>query len=150
VIVDHLYIDPGSNAGWAGIVQDNLKSCGLARISKKFAGLPKACISICVERPVIYPRGKQKAKPKNVLRVAEILGELVNMAKANPDVEVVYYEPRQWKGQTPKELVSERIIDLLTVDELSVVNSCLVKVPNSLQHNVMDALGLWLYRGARL
>ena len=61
-----------------------------------------------------------------------------------PVVETLF--PADWKGQVPKEVMTERIRRSLTEEERGRIEKCKA----SLMHNVLDACGIGLYRLGRL
>lgn len=61
--------------------------------------------------------------------------------------EIVLYKPREWKGQTPKNIMTKRIQKILAPEELNIVELPSAK---SLQHNVWDGIGIGLKYWGRL
>lgn len=144
-----LYVDPGTNAaGWCGTNSGVFVSCGLLRPKRQdiYADIPGAEKAIHVEIPVIYPRGRQKARPADVIKLAAAAGELATIAKirGGGKAEISKHEPRSWKGQLPKAIVCERVLEALTPKELRIYRDCMLLAPDGLHHNVLEAIGLWL------
>ncbi len=151
-----LFFDPGTDAtGWAATDREGtLLDCGLLR--PKRGSLHETCpgarLIIHTELPVIYPRGKQKAKPRNILRLTDFAGQLqatTRMVGGNT-AQLETHEPRDWKGQLPDDVLYNRVLDALTKPELDLIFDRLLKVADGLWHNVYDALGLWLHTENRL
>lgn len=146
--------DPGTRAtGWVGADGKTLLRVGLLRpdkidISKT---CPGASRSIMFEMPVLYPGPTQKARPKDILKLAQFAGQLagVSLALGGGKACVSSLEPRQWKGQVPDAILYGRIIEALTSAEHHLVNRCLDDVPTGLAHNVLDAVGIWMHSIAR-
>jgi Holliday junction resolvasome RuvABC endonuclease subunit len=96
-------------------------------------------VDLVIEYPQIYKGTRDD--PNQLLKVAAALGaSLSQIVRASS---VVYYLPRQWKGQMPKVTHNEMVMDLLTDEEHDVITKC--KVSPSLLHNVLDAVGLGLH-----
>lgn len=136
-------IDPGEQTGWAlwspsGI----LYSCGLG--SPSFAS---GIVGAVIEYPVIYPRSK--ARPADILKLAQIAAEYGGVYKYLMR-SVLYVEPAEWKGQTPKDIHHMRIWNKLqSLEQVKVDLGC-KGLPASKRHNVIDAVGLGLWHYKRL
>lgn len=142
-----LAIDPGEHTGWALFNSDKqLVDCGLgdARKSPKFGPL----VSVTIEQPVIYPR--MKARPNDIVTLALGAGEWAGIFR--PLAPVEYVEPSKWKGSVPKAKHQPRIWAKLTETEFAIVERAFVagKVPKSLKNNVVDAVGIGLWKVKRL
>ncbi len=140
-----LSVDPGKRAlAWALWDFMGLDSCGLVRTKLKDFGrgaqemvvlLPPGADHVVVELPRIYPYQK-RITVNDLIDLAAVAGAC---AGAGP-VEFVY--PATWKGQTPKDISHRRVMKKLSLAEVQVVESCLQAIPKSLQHNVLDAIGI--------
>jgi len=99
---------------------------------------------VIIEHPRVYPSSaQQKGDPNDLLDVVAV-GAAVASGWWGIECETVF--PSEWKGQVPKETMTERIRRSLTDDERKNIEKC----PASLMHNVLDAAGLGLYRLGRL
>ena len=136
-------VDPGvSVAGWAIFEGDRLTMCGLAMGNTWYQtarDLPDIHADILVvEHPVAYPRSA--VNPNNLIK----LGIMAGAAAMSFDAaEVLAPTPREWKGQTPKEIHNRRVLLKLTPIEKAIHGQ--VKVPQYLVHNMTDAVGLGLW-----
>jgi len=96
---------------------------------------------LALEWPQVYTQGKLKGDPADLLPLAAIGASLVCLYKPST---VFSYLPEQWKGQLPKgEVYEARLKAHLQISELTTIDteSC----PKSLQHNVLDAIGIGLH-----
>lgn len=102
---------------------------------------------VCIELPRIYPRGGELKKtdfidPNDILDVA-CVGAAVASHYSKLLVESVF--PADWKGQVPKQIMTERIKRKLSTEEHAVVRSVGAK-----DHNTFDAVGIGLHYLGRL
>jgi len=97
---------------------------------------------LAIELPQVYTRGLSKGDPNDLIQLAVIVGMI---ADSHPMVSI--YLPRQWKGQTPKDVMTRRIKGKLTDEELACI---VLPTQRSLQHNVWDAIGIGLHHLERL
>lgn len=93
---------------------------------------------LVIEMPQVYARSKSKGDPNDLIKLAVMVGRIL---QSNQGLQWVYL-PRQWKGQVPKDILTERTKRALTNLELDRVY--LPKAP-SLHHNVWDAIGIGLH-----
>lgn len=99
---------------------------------------------VIIEHPRIYTgSGKPKSIDENDLLDVAAVGAAV-ASWCNFDPETLF--PSEWKGQVPKEVMTERIRRALTDDERASIAKCKA----SLMHNVLDACGIGLFRLGRL
>jgi len=56
---------------------------------------------------------------------------------------VEWVKPSSWKGSVPKAIMCRRIVDKLSEEEYSMINK-------PLDHNVLDAVGVGLWKAQRL
>lgn len=143
-----LAIDPGADSGWAvyntrGSV---LEACGLAGAARTRTKLPLEGVTrVLIERPMIYPGGRQEARPRDVITLALRAGERGGAVRAATGVEPEYVEPRPWKGTIAKDTCHARIWARLSPDERAIVDKACVNIAPGLRHNVLDAVGIGLY-----
>ena len=160
-----LAIDPGLTAlGWAFFNNQTLKSCGISRTKetalherikdhiKNLHRQLRQCQILVIEKPEVYSQRFLKGDPRDLVNLGILIGGLIVAADC-PIVHMVY--PKRWKGQIPKEIHGERILGKLTAAELGVLTdkealgepaSC----PESLLHNVIDAIGIGLWHKKRI
>lgn len=133
-----LCVDPGIDTGWALFDGDTLRICGL--------GLPhplpflQFLEVLYIERPQVYPRSK--TNPNDLITLAIQVGRIIERVGL-PTQTVL---PREWKGQVPKGVMCRRITQALTPQERALLPG----LPPSKLHNVLDAVGIGLWKKGRL
>lgn len=156
-------IDPGGTTGWAMFQQGELVLCGygsfdkiaVQRLDQLFSLEEPAWLrlaarggGVCVvEFPQAYPGPKSKQDPNHIIRTAYRCGELANpFRRLGFVVEEVY--PNGWKGTADKKLTLERVLDRLTEREKSLLEAAkpAKSKSKSLDHNMIDAVGIGLWR----
>jgi hypothetical protein len=135
--------DPGTYSGMACFYGLDLMSCRLIESPWR----PDICCSretdcVC-EFPFLYPGGRGKGDGNDLLKVARIAG-LLTAPFSEDRVRLVY--PRTWKGNVPKEVMLDRILEKLSETE----KARLPKLPKGKFHNVIDAIGIGLHHLGRL
>src|SRR3972149_4885609 len=114
----------------------------LEEMLRAFFLLPMSAEMI-IERPTGY--GKGKSDPDDLIRGALVAGAASMCCWEEGELRFV--EPRTWKGQVPKEIHHRRVVAALSAAELARIAEI---QPKSLQHNVLDAVGLGLWHLGRL
>ncbi len=134
-----LAIDPGADTGWARFDEKRLTACGL--------GVPLAAETrrVLIERPMIYPGGRQKARPADVIKLAVRAGEMGGQYARTAGIEPEYIEPHTWKGSVSKDIHHARIWAKLTPAEQAIVSDAARGVAPSKRHNILDAVGIGLF-----
>lgn len=145
-------IDPGTrHLAWALWDAPLLRECGLARAQDDSLGariqsmlrqlVDKAdgVDEVVCEMPRVYP-DERKKRPNDLLDLAAVAGSCACLGP------LVFVYPYQWKGQVPKGIMHERVRRQLSLGEVVVLDQCLKQVPKSLQHNVLDAVGVGQWR----
>ena len=125
--------DPGvAYAAWAVWAEIELVGTGLDPIGEFVpqAGLVQLLV---IEKPQVYKNAR--ARSSDLVDLAVSTGRI-----AAPYENVVYYLPREWKGQTPKGIHHARIVSALSEYE----RRALPKRKGELKH-VLDAVGIGLY-----
>jgi hypothetical protein len=145
-----LYVDPGKRAlGWA--MWSSTFAAGLIRTKQKDFGrglqemvvqLPPGADRVVVELPRHYPY-ERRIRVNDLIDLAAVAGAC---GAAGP---VEFVHPATWKGQTPKPISHHRVRKALTAEERAVLEQALEGIPESLQHNVLDAVGIGLWRRGR-
>ena len=149
-----LSIDPGKHFLAYAIFEDSI----LADVSGFTAEEPghmaamiesRLCIlgldELVIEFPQIYPPRVQKGDPNDLLSLAMVVGFVVQTLHKTPHIELV--SPKRWKGSVPKMVHNDRIKDRLAEDERSLITQS--KVPTGKRHNLIDAVGIGLWRLGR-
>jgi hypothetical protein len=134
-----LTIDPGADAGWAWFDNGTLAGCGLGAPAQPNAD------RVIIERPMIYPGGRQKARPADVIKLATRAGEAGGLYARSRGVEPEYVEPHAWKGSVDKNIHHARIWAKLSTDEQAIVSTAARGVAPSKRHNILDAIGIGLW-----
>jgi hypothetical protein len=86
--------------------------------------------------------GREKGDPNNMMELQGVVGAISGLFYEWPPVA---YFPEQWKGTIKKEVMTQRILNRLTPEELLVIGPL-----NSKSHNTIDAVGIGLYHLGRL
>jgi hypothetical protein len=95
---------------------------------------------VIIERPRIYT--KMKGDPADILNLLEVGATFQGML-GRP---VEWVEPHAWKGNIDPDAMTERIHGRLLPAELKRIDPC----PKSLEHNILDAIGIGLATLGRL
>lgn len=125
-------IDPGvayfAEATWSGT---DLAAVGVYPLDE----VPQLLLELAViEKPQVY----RHARARN----ADIVDLAMSAARLAARFEhVVWYLPREWKGQVPKAIHHERIKEALTGPERLLVSGW----NKSEREHIWDAIGLGLY-----
>lgn len=132
-------IDPGNNSGIAVWDDGVLVQAYLVQDSSPSA----QCMGVdtVVEVPRIYPTGKGKGDPNDLIKVAFVAGRLTAGAQR-----VIRVFPYQWKGQVDPDVLEQRILTRLTDQERGRIPT----LPRSTSHNVTDAIGIGLHHLGRM
>ena len=143
-----LAVDPGVKCmGWAMFQTEFMIDCGLARganLQQTLADLPVSfCSHLVVEDQQIYQT--TKARHSDILKLAQAAGGVIGRVQCF-NLELV--KPRTWKGNVPKTIFMSRILTKLDESEISIFDR--LSCPKSLKHNVLDAIGIGLYKLKRL
>jgi hypothetical protein len=144
--------DPGKHhVGWAIFDGNRLATCGLDQWKAgEYAELKVERIleniraTALIELPVAS-RGRT-VDANDLIDVAITVGRVVQALGPHTTVELI--PPRDWKGTVDPDVMIERIKNRLAPDE--GINLQNVQLKSSLRHNVIDAIGLGLWRLNRL
>lgn len=129
-------IDPGKSKSGIAIVRNGrLVGC---YHTNDFPPLPPEGGEAIIEIPQIYPHSK--GDPNDLIQVALASG-MWKRECALSSYKVRLVKPREWKGSVPKLIHNKRIMAKLTDAETKLLE----KIPKSLRHNVVDAVGLALW-----
>ena len=140
-------IDPGATTGWAVFGGGDLWEAGYTRMIHltELPDVPLLPAILIVELPVIYPMGKGKGDPNDLIKLAELAGMIRGwyLTRA-PGIVTATVTPRTWKGTVPKKIHNERVLGRLTSKERDI----LPKRPRAqdFDHNMVDALGIGLWQ----
>lgn len=149
-----LAIDPGTDTGYALFDSNGrLYACGLGDPRSNEKHVVRNLTRVVIERPMVYPGGRQQAKPEDIIKLALKAGEWAGVYRQWADIEFV--APFQWKGSVPKSIHHERIKAKLSPAELEIVVASFAprigipRIAPSKQHNIVDAVGLGLFAVGR-
>ena len=102
--------------------------------------------TLASEIPQVYREGKGgNVDPSDLTNLAGVVGAVIGYL--DPD-EVFTYLPATWKGQVPKDRHQPRI--LARLDDVERFALARVSCPKSKLHNVIDAIGIWLFHLGRI
>jgi hypothetical protein len=136
-------LDPGAVTGYAVFEDKVLVSAGYVQLSKGQRPPPQEPgTGLVIEIPRVYPGARQEAPPNDLIRLALRAGWLQGVYNALLQEEVY---PADWKGQLPKDICHARILTLLSKDELQVLENTKGKRAKTLNHNMLDAVGIGLW-----
>lgn len=166
---DLISVDPGiGGCSWARFEGGRLLACGMARVKAEGSIPTRAAEAVAalraatgyevtlrhvVEWPQVYREGHRgdaggrgrDADPNDLLGLAAIAGAIA----AHVNVETI--RPADWKGNLPKPkrgqpyVVATRVASRLEGAERLAWDQGYASVPQSLRHNVADAVGIGLH-----
>lgn len=156
-----LSVDPGLVCcGWAYWLDSKLVRCGLSRTKEKtlearvqahssvFSARFGAGTLLVIEKPEIYQQRFMKGDPRDLANLAIVVGGII---AAFLGASSYTHFPKEWKGQLPKEVSERRTLSKLSEKEKKVLKKPEVygepkTAPLSLLHNMVDAVGLGLWK----
>jgi hypothetical protein len=118
--------------------------CGLTKDPQEIRFLPE--FKVVIEKPVIYRPRLMKGDPNDLIVLALLAGRYQERA-LNDKATVELVTPHEWKGSVSKEISNRRVLKKLKSEELAVLNA--VKCAESARHNVIDAIGIALWKLGR-
>ena len=148
-------VDTGSKAAGVACFKNNqLHLAFLARgetwqettqaITTTLADRMSTPTTLVLEKMQIYAPSKQKGRQKDLLTLTLMAGALI--ASIGFDVEHELVTPAAWKGQLPKEVLTERVKKCLSEKEHARVE---LSKALSLNHNLWDGVGIGLWHLGR-
>jgi len=136
-----LAVDPGADAGWARFSDSGkLVGCGL-----NHPAMTQGITRCVIERPVIYPGSRGKARPNDILTLALRAGEWAGRVGVDSGITPEYIEPRKWKGTIDGDICNARVFATLTDGEKDILVTAGKSVAPSKRHNIIDAVGIGLW-----
>lgn len=118
---------------------------------------PMQGVSVVLEQPIIYDRKNWEGDPNDLIEIiitGALLAAAVHWHTFEYEFEAV--TPQQWKGQTPKKIMNKRVWKFLHAgdapdhDELKAALDGRRRTTGGKWHNVLDAIGIGLWRLKRL
>ncbi len=161
-------IDPGKHGCGIAVFHDgHLVACDFiegnrAEIVEKghhvgFDHVHMHGVLVVLEKPVVYDRKNWEGDPNDLIEITltgALLAAAVHIDGHKYEFEAV--TPQQWKGQTPKEIMNKRVWKFLHTDdasdhyELQRALDGRRRTTGGKWHNVLDAIGIGLWRLKRL
>lgn len=146
-----LTIDPGKKSVAFAIFDGNdLATCGfllareraglVAQVRETLAG--QFFDDVVIELPKVYQQRRWSGDPNDLIHLAVTVGIIVSMY---PKAALVL--AREWKGTTPKAVMNTRTEGRLSEIERSRLSGV---CSSRHRHNVLDAIGIGLWRLGRL
>jgi len=142
--------DPGAHtAAWATFDGGLLMRCGIEQeplgraLGQRFASI---AARVVIELPQVYQQRAWRGDPNDLIAVAVTVGRIMQTFEGTAG-ETSVVLPHTWKGNVPKAIMGERILGRLDHEERSVLER--LKLPATIKHNVIDAIGLGLWALAR-
>lgn len=137
-------IDPGKNEfAWALFDNKKLIKCGMCEVDNIRDLVYGVMIDeVVIEVPQIYMQRKWKGDPNDLIDVAVTAGRVAGQFS-----QVEFVRPRIWKGNRPKDIDNNYTLSQLISKELTILNIC--GVQKSKRHNVVDAIGIGLWKLGR-
>lgn len=140
-----LAIDPGLDTGWAVFDDDKkLIACGLGQPNALDGAFTRDAV---IERPQVYSQRLMKGDPNDLITLAIQVGQYKERLEAR-GAYVTLVKPHAWKGTMPKDVCNRRVLGRLAAPEMDVLEA--IAAPTSKKHNVIDAIGIGLWKLGRL
>jgi hypothetical protein len=105
--------------------------------------------TVLIEQPQAYSGAKQNANPKDIQDLNIVIGALMATCQKQTGG-FLLVPPGTWKGQVPGDIMVERIKSKLSPDEVVIFDQGTTGTRAGLLHNVVDAVGLGLWRVGRI
>lgn len=139
-------VDPGNSTGWAEYYRGELKQCGPWDLDAwEFPCILIPDANWVIEDQVIYP--KSPVPPNDIVILAKSAARVADRVGWKT---VEWVRPRTWKSTLDADIMCERIIRCLTPTERLVYFAAADKMPEGVRHNVIDAIGIGLWKLRRL
>ena len=104
-------------------------------------------LEIAIECMQVYTPGKSKGDPNDLIQVAIMVGAFCGFIGAHSPPTI--YPPADWKGQAPKGVMQERILEVLSIEERENLGKGLTG-HSTKDHNIYDAVGIGLFHLRRI
>jgi len=142
--------DPGAICGFSVWVGGKLTACGYGKHAKFMEEPvhPGRLVGgvFLVERPVSYPGKRMKVDPNSLMQTDFRAGELSVLYRLLGMQCEEVRPPSAWKGQVPHEEIEERVLDRVTDEERLLIHASKSARSKGLDHNLIDAVGIGLWR----
>lgn len=126
-----------------GIERDKTSRNGMSHIgillrACTFVGAAIMPDVVIVEYPRVYPFKCQKGDQNDLIRLAVSAGVVgAAFAALSPNCELIFVEPRQWKGTIDKEPQHKRLRR-----DYPHIEPLIAKINKGMRHHVLDAAAL--------
>lgn len=141
-------VDPGKHAfGWALFEDGDFIAGGLCgNDTQAIDGDLKAlgATEAIIELPQVYQQRMWKGDPNDLIEVAIVAGKAAHALAMAGATDIEFVKPRVWKGTRSKKICNKLTLDTLTSCERAAFDT--IEVLASLRHNVIDAIGIGLWR----
>lgn len=147
-------IDPGKQRSWVAMWDGDtfVRACSYADGGFSDVQPWFGCVGVAVvERMVHYPApvtsARASATAQDLIDVTAA-GSLLAGRLVGSRGRVHYVDARVWKGSVPKTVTRKRVMEEFArrpSAEQGALTACLQDTPPSLQHNLIDAVGIGLY-----
>ena len=114
----------------------------MSRAVREWLGVEVFISAVGVEIPRVYRAQFQKGDQNDLISLAMFAGVVLARIRVNNEhCQRVRLYPYEWKGQADADtVIPRRIMERLSPAEVEKIQPC----PESLRHNVIDAIGIGL------
>lgn len=114
---------------------------GMAQSVAHWVQEPEIIGHAVIELPQTYGGRAAKGDTNDLIALATVCGAL---AATFAEAVLSCVVPREWKGNTPKEVTSARVLEAFSDDEVA---QSVISMPRAkgLRHNVYDGIGIGLW-----
>lgn len=142
--------DPGSDCGYSVFIKEILVACGYGKHAKFLSepvweGDLKGGVFL-VERPKSYPGKRRLVNPNSLMQTEFRAAELTQLYRMQGMVCEEVSPPSVWKGNLEHDLVEERMFECLLPEERSLIYQAKSARSKKLDHNMVDAVSIGLWR----
>lgn len=137
-------VDSGTDSGFAAFVNGELSNAFLESVHE---WNPRCHVTIEADAVVEIP-DRVKVNPKSIIKLALNAGRWLEKLGTACSGEVRAVEASAWKASTDPDVLARRILACLTPEELARVPK--TRSALGYNHNVIDAIGLGLWRLGRM
>jgi len=144
-------VDPGKHLQGIAVFQNMiLLQAGIVEAAS-LRGMTQGLFALCsefepaagvVEIPRVYQQRDWKGDPQDLIAITIRAG--ISIAALAPFCEPQCVHPNTWKGNVPKKIHNQRVLDKLNEVELEIVDKS--GVTKTKKHNMIDAIGLGLWK----
>lgn len=136
-------IDPGvKKSGWALFDEEGyLVQCEHQDNESFEEWLERTAYETVIEMPRVYGGRSTRGDTQDLLNLSYQVGRFSMLAGYTTLV-----HPQTWKGQLPKDVCARRVLSRLAEEERARIP----KLAKSRLHNVLDAIGIGMWRLGRM